>query len=338
MDRPEERLALIEVLEREGQPARLVDVHAWPVSIGRALSNTLVLDDPEVAARHAWLDVDAEGRVALTVGLSRNGVQVDGKNLPAGEPVVLPPGGARWRMGSTRLRLRLPAEVLAPERPLRTSSTLGGVGLLAVGGALLAMEYGENALHLDPGADFSAWLPNLVGVPAVLAIWCAIWALLSKLFQHHFDFTGHLRIALPWSLLIGVVGVLCPLLGASLASPTLWRLSTPLEALGMALMIHAHLQHVLPARPRAVGWAVAAMALLATGVSTAMTWRSSDSWSASPYMSALPLPALRLAGTVSPEQLLADMKPLADRLTQRARKARDEDREEGRDDAGAAEE
>jgi hypothetical protein len=334
MDRPEERLALIEVLGRDGQAARHIDVHAWPVRIGRSLRNAVVLDDPHVALEHAVLDLDDEGAVCCTALDSHNGVQQGGSTLATGLAWRLPVAGALLQVGRSSLRVRLPAEDLATERPLEAASRLTGAGLAALLMAVLAMEYGEHALRLDPGADLSAWLPQLVGVPLVLLAWCAIWALLSKLFQHHFDFMGHLRIALPWMLLIGLTGAVWPQLGASLDSRTLWQLSTPLEALGATLLVHAHLRRVLPARPRAVDWTVACAALLAAAVALSLTWRNHDSWSATPYAGTLPIPATRLAGTVPAARLLQELKPLAGRLALRARQAREQDRDDG---AGAEE-
>ena len=58
MDSAPERLALIELLDRDGRCVRAVDVTQWPFSIGRALDNDLVLDDPFVAAAHATLGLD----------------------------------------------------------------------------------------------------------------------------------------------------------------------------------------------------------------------------------------------------------------------------------------
>lgn len=55
------RLALIELLERDGRVSRVLDVHAWPLCLGRALDNDLVIDDPHLAAHHATLAV-AEGQ------------------------------------------------------------------------------------------------------------------------------------------------------------------------------------------------------------------------------------------------------------------------------------
>ena len=50
-----ETLALIETLDRDGQPRQILRVSQWPVRIGRAIDCDLVLDDPHVAAHHAAL-------------------------------------------------------------------------------------------------------------------------------------------------------------------------------------------------------------------------------------------------------------------------------------------
>ena len=50
-----ETLALIETLDRDGQPRQILRVSQWPVRIGRAIDCDLVLDDPHVAAHHATL-------------------------------------------------------------------------------------------------------------------------------------------------------------------------------------------------------------------------------------------------------------------------------------------
>ena len=70
------RLALIEVQERDGRVSRAISVHRWPLSLGRALDNDVVIDDPFVAAHHAVLDLNEEGELMLSVGESINGVTV----------------------------------------------------------------------------------------------------------------------------------------------------------------------------------------------------------------------------------------------------------------------
>jgi len=329
MDRPEDRLALIETFERDGRMARVRDVQAWPLSLGRGLFNHVVLDDPFVAERHARIAPDDEGRLLLTVLETSNGVEVDGRHHAAGASVPLPAAGATLQLGQTRLRLRLAGEVLLPEQPLPRPER----SPLWLGLALYALSLAELAVGLDPGAETSTWLAGVLGVPAMLAAWCGAWALLSKLFQHRFDFMGHLRIALPWALALQVLDVLLPQTAAALGWPWLWQATTPLKALLGAAWLYAHLVHVLPQHRRAVTSAVLAMTLVGGGLSLNNTWRNHDSLSSTPYMSTLPLPALRLGGTTAPADLVADMARLAPPLAARAKKAKTADRDNGEENA-----
>jgi len=161
-----------------------------------------------------------------------------------------------------------------------------------------------------------------------VAGWCGLWALLSKVFQHRFDFNGHLRIALPWLLAIEAVGALLPQVAASLAWPGLWHLAVPLQVVLGALWLRAHLAHVLPLHRRAVTAAVAMVTLTGSAISLTVVQRNSDSYSRAPYMSTLPLPATRLAGSVAPAVLVEEMSALVEPLARRVQKARAEEDEE----------
>ncbi len=325
MERPEERVALIEWLDRDGHVQRSTDVPRWPLSLGRALDNAVVVDDPHVAAHHARLDLDAEGRLVLQALPSVNGVQLGGRAVSGS--VALPDTAAELQLGTTRLRLRTAAGALAPERALKGAKPASARRSLAAGLGVMALTLGETWVGLDPGADYSAWLPLLLGLPVAVAMWCGVWALLSKLFQHRFDFNGHLRIALPWLLAATLVDQLWPVLTAAWALPSLWLAGNALESLLLVLMLHAHLRHTLPLHQRAVSVVVALMAVTGAGFTTALTWRSHDSLVAQPYMSTLPTPALRLAGSVPSATLVDAMAPLAGQLARRVAEAKKDDDE-----------
>ena len=49
--------ALLEAVDRDGLVRQSWRIEHWPVSIGRALDNTIVISDPHVAAHHATIDV-----------------------------------------------------------------------------------------------------------------------------------------------------------------------------------------------------------------------------------------------------------------------------------------
>jgi pSer/pThr/pTyr-binding forkhead associated (FHA) protein len=338
MERPEDRVALIEWLDRDGHVQRCVDVAAWPLSLGRALDNTVVLDDAFVAAHHARVAPDDTGQLQLQALPSRNGVVLDGRALNDG-CTALPAAGATLQLGTTRLRLRLngAGEPLAPEKPMPAHASAGLRGTALAAAALMALVMAEVWIGLDPGADYTAWLPLLLGMPLAVALWCGMWALLSKLFQHRFDFSGHLRIALPWLLGMTLLSQLWPQLMAALAWPRFWMAGGALESLLMVLLLHAHLRHTLPLHRRAVTAVVAVLAVAGAGFTAALTWRSHDSLVAAPYMSTLPPPALRLGGTAPSAELVQDMAPLAALLAERVAQAR-KDEEEGEGAGGDGDE
>ena len=332
MDRPEDRVALIEVLDPHGRALRWLDVAQWPLTIGRALDNQLVLDDPHVAAHHLRLEPDAEGRLAMTVLDTGNGVELGRTRLQAGAQAAVAPGGAFIQLGTVRLRLRLPGETLAAERLLPAGRPAAALAILGIAAALMLLALLDHWLSLDPGADATAWLPVLVGLPVVLAAWCGLWALMSKLFQHRFDIAGHLRIVLPWLLAIELVDLVVPQLAAALGWAALWHLATPAQAVLLALMVRAHLAHLLPPQfGRAVGIGVLAMALAGGAISLAFTQRKNDRFARAPYMSTLPLPAFNATTPHPPAALVQQLAPLAERIAERVRKARDDEAEDGAD-------
>ena len=71
------RLALLEVIGRDGRVLRSVDVQRWPLTLGRSLAADVVLDDPFVAPLHATLHAEGNGPaggLTLEVGDTDNGV------------------------------------------------------------------------------------------------------------------------------------------------------------------------------------------------------------------------------------------------------------------------
>jgi len=325
LDRPEDRRALIELLDRDGRARRTLDVQAWPVTLGRALDNTWVLDDPHVAPHHATLDTDTDGRVLVQVGDSRNGVQLGRQQLSAGAQAALPPGGAVLVLGGQRLRLRLPGAPLAPELPLALPLASGRVlwAMLAAWGLVQAL---HRWVQLDPGADWVQWLPWLLGLPGGLAVWCGLWALGSKLFRHGFDFGSHAAIALAWLLAYEVIDLLLPNAGAVLGWPWLWQAyhqwGLPLLAM---LLVRAHLRQLLPQRGRAINVSLALVLVAGIAVNLAVNLRQLGRVFGDPYMSTLPPPALRWGESEPVSAFDAALPALRDALRQRAREAADDD-------------
>ena len=78
-----ETLALIETLDRDGQPRQILRVSQWPVRIGRAIDCDLVLDDPHVAAHHVTLDLREDG-LHVVPAATVNGVRLGRASVAPG--------------------------------------------------------------------------------------------------------------------------------------------------------------------------------------------------------------------------------------------------------------
>lgn len=302
------RIAVVEILDRDGHARQTVPVAHWPVTVGRAVDCDVVLDDPHVAARHATLD-EVNGELILQVGESVNGAEWRGTRVRAGASAPLPQGEP-IQIGTTRLRIRRAADVLAPERTLVPEPAASRVPLPLLVTGLAAWELGDQWLRTDPGGRFTDYLEIAVFLVLALVIWCGVWALASKLFRHRFEFWPHTRIATSYMLVSSVLGFALPVLAFMSGWTLLSRVAGFAVGAVACAMVVAHLARIVPGRRRALGVGMAA--LFATGVAVilARNYQAQDRLFSELYVSTLAPPALRLASPVPPAQFLEEARAL----------------------------
>jgi hypothetical protein len=314
------RLAMVELLDRDGAVAHRVPVTRWPVSVGRALDCDVVLDDPHAAPRHAVIeDAAAGGRPLLRVGDTRNGVRLGGRLLAAGASAPLP-AGAAWQVGRSSLRLRLVDDPLPAELPLAAPSP-ARARVLAAGLLLLLLWLAATHwLESDPDDPLGDYLPVLVTTPMMLFGWCFVWALGSKVFVRHFDFPSHLRLALSVLLAALVLGALLPMAAFATSWVALVRAGELLTlALGCGL-VFGHLALILPSRRRALAAGFATMFVVGAGLKLLLHEQRTDRWFDTLYLSALGPPGLRLAAPVATDTFIEEARSLRRPLDDSARR------------------
>jgi hypothetical protein len=301
-------LAIVEVLDRDGRVRLTRPIRRWPVTIGRAVTCDIVLDDPYVAARHATLGESA-GRVQLLVGETVNGAWLRKHHAAAGQHLELGAGDV-VQIGGTRLRVRRAADALAPERRYvpEAAGSLRGVLLLTL--LFSAWNAGEQWLSADPGGRAIDYLPVLVLGPVVVAIWAALWSVGSKLLRHRFDFWSHATIALVAMIGMGAAAFLLPVL--AFASGWAWPSragALVVSGIGWGA-VAAHVGRLLPGRPRTLATVMASLFAVGTGLYAIHHYDTQDRIFPELYVATLAPPVLRLAPTVSTARFVEEARSL----------------------------
>lgn len=294
------RLAVVDVLDRDGRARHSLDVHHWPVRIGRALDNDLVVDDPSMAAHHLQLapadDAGKEGQpqVWLTVGDTRNGVQVGRKTLKTGQAQTFA-SEQEWQAGQTRFRIRLAGAEL-PAEQTRSVTTAGSViAILAGVAGVLGLTVLNSYLTTAPGDFLAEVFKELMAVSLVFAAWPLVWALVSKMFRHRMFFWQHVKIATWVSIVLQLASYLLAGLAFAFSLPLLHKLRPELVWLALAAVLYGHLAVVLPRHRRLLGGVALAFLVGLQGTSMFMRHAEEGRWLKPLYMGDLPHPALRVA-------------------------------------------
>lgn len=305
-----EKVAVIEVLDRDGHARRVVPAWRWPITIGRAIDCDVILDDVHAAARHATLN-DRDGVLTLAAGETVNGVQLTRRRLAASQSAELSPGEI-FQVGATRLRIRRASDAIVPERPLtkEVPTRVGRVPIVVLLLALAAWSVAQQWVGTDPGTRVTEYLPVLLTLPVLLALWSGFWSVGSRLVQHRFDFWKHAHIAVRYTLLVSLLDFVLPLAAFSLGWTFLSRISGVAEASAMWAMVLAHLTLIQPTRRRILSMVMAS--LLVGGVSLFLirNYQVHERVFPELYVTRLGPPALRVAPAVETNRFIDEARDL----------------------------
>jgi|CXWL01.1.fsa_nt_gi hypothetical protein len=322
-------LGLLEVLDRGGVTVTRLPVKRWPVTVGRALSADLVLDDGHVAAEHLRIEASASGTIQVCVLGTINGVRRGRKLYQRGERFDWS-GETDLGLGRLRLRLRLPGMSIAPEQVL-PRSPWRAVGLtLALVVAVFGLSLLQAWFKSTEPAKFAQTALSLVGMLlGGLGVWAGLWSLATKLFTGHPQFWRHVRIACAFSLLEPLVSGSGYLLAFVFSWEALARFNFLLSIPVVATGVVTHLLVVAPQRRRGLIAMVAGVTVLGVVAMMGTTWLQHKRASNQLYLSALFPPSWRLAPTVPVDQFVREAGTIRQRLDARLK---DQDEETPGDD------
>jgi hypothetical protein len=301
-------LAVVDVLDRDGRARVTLPVRHWPITVGRAVTCDIVLDDPYVAPQHAAIH-EHEGGLQLTVGETVNGVWLKRRRVAAGERTELAAGDV-VQIGGTRVRVRRAADTLAAERRWVPEATGSVRAVLALTLLFCAWNAADLWIHDDPGGRLTDYLPVLLGGPIAVAIWAAFWSVGSKLIRHRFDFWSHAAIALVASLGMSIVALLLPVLAFTSGWPWPSRIGPIVVGAIAWSAVAAHIGRLLPGRPRALAAVMGSLFVVGLGLYTFHNYETQDRVFPELYVTTLAPPSLRLAPTVSTARFVDESRAL----------------------------
>jgi FHA domain len=325
------KLAIVEVLDRDGHARSIVPVTSWPITIGRAIDCDVVLDDVHAAPRHASLTAasangasgadyassagDAGGSggsgdaLTLSTGETVNGVQIGKRRIAAQQSVTLAPGDV-FQIGATRLRVRLASDTLAAERPLVAEGRNHVLAVLGLMVALWLFTIAAQWLGEDRGSRVIKYLWAVIAVPVAIALWAGFWSVGSKLVQHRFDFWRHARLVLTYSVSESAVAVVLPLAAFMFGIPFLSRIATLVSIAIYVALVVAHLGLILPSYRRGLSVTFLVLFLGGTSLWLVHNYQKQDRLFSQLYVTTLAPPAMRLAPAVETSTFLDEVRAL----------------------------
>jgi len=331
-------LALLEALDRDGMVRQAWRVERWPVTIGRALDNDVVLTEPHVAPHHATIDFvptaeeGGAGSLVVTAGTTNNGVNVGRQRIAGGASLTFADAGrdVDLHIGRNSLRLRLPGHALVPEltlapmlsREIRWLPTLG----LAVASLLFVLfnTYIDN----DPDGLGREIAKAVLGALLVGALWCGFWALLSKIFARQSSFGWHVRVFVVASLVFVVLGALPPIVAFAFSWPWVTDFAFVLVIAAVATTVYFHLLAVEPGREKLMRAVAFTGFVVGVGLQIWFNVQRTGRPGEELYMNHLFAPQLRLARPVPVASFIDQLAPMQAILDKKAKE------QSGGDDSG----
>lgn len=169
------------------------------MSLGRGLSNDIVLDDPYVDAQHARIVLDDAGAWTISDLGSVNGVWSAGVRATAS--LALTPG-VELKLGRTTLRVRDRDEALPPairdssgDAPRALQRILAPSGSWIVIGATVVYTGLITWLGATERAKGAPVFGAMLVMIGALSIWSGIWAAVVRGADRRFHMRSHLAVA-----------------------------------------------------------------------------------------------------------------------------------------------
>jgi hypothetical protein len=248
-------LGYIEVLDHKGNVVERTRINSFPVHVGRAYSNEVVIDDPYVCPAHITIELDDGGSLIardLNSKLELN-------------------SGSQFQIGRTTLRYRSFDHPLAPTLLDRENeaSFFGSLHVAAFAGLLV---FALLCLEGFLGSVERVTIAGIVSEPlvtfATLFLWAGLWTLAGRVILSRFYFFEHVTIAsfaIVGFFAINAVAEWLEFLFPFI--PALWLAGVFGAGVILAALVFGHLRFASMMRRRSRMWAAFSVSAALIGIS-----------------------------------------------------------------------
>jgi hypothetical protein len=169
-----------------------------PLTVGRGLSNDIILDDPYVDVRHAHILLDDVGALTVQDLGSVNGVLTNGVRAPT---AILVQAGSELRIGRSTFRFRDPDEAMPPalvdvshRGPLATRWAFTNRGSLALVAAATGLVALMTWLSTSERSAAATVIGAVMAALVLISLWAGVWAIALRGADRRFQMRGHLAV------------------------------------------------------------------------------------------------------------------------------------------------
>jgi hypothetical protein len=288
-----ERLGWVEILDRHGDAIGRHPVYAWPLRVGRAYDNDVILDDPYVSANHLEIDRGDDGTYHFRVIDSINAMTIDKLRDKKSEASV--PANEVVRIGQTQLRIRPVNYAVPAEKALPNGAWMRSWSGLAIGlTTLLLVQLVTLWLNYNRADSYNIIVTPILGMFLVLLLWSGFWALIGRVASGRANFIAHaVNASLCFALILFLNGLAYGYVDFAFDTDLMIRLSTVMGALIIGTLIYRHMRLVSRLSRRMLVTIIAALIVSFIGFGYI-----SDIWNADEHLTDMDFP-----GSIGPPYL-----------------------------------
>jgi len=262
-------LGYVERLDGKGGVVERFPIESFPIKIGRAYGNDVILDDPYVCPAHVAIAPDEQGRLIVADLESVNGLRESAWEKPVASLEIR--SGSQFRIGHTQLRYCGVDHALAPTLVDRDSRRLwlnSPYTAVIVGVAVFLLLCLDAYLTIIERVTFAAIVSEPLSTFAMLLLWSGLWALASRVIVSRFHFPQHATIAcgaIIGFFLLSFFAEWFEFLFPSV--PTLWIAGLFGSGLIIGALVYGHLKFASTMQRHSRLWAALLVSAVVVGVS-----------------------------------------------------------------------